>query len=224
MAEVAALTAVVQFLNYYSYRPLNLEEALVIAQACEPHIKTHNLRAQLEEHPEIRLFVHGDLQIGHVTWRWFDPQRARASRRVEWALRLIHSPASPTEIAQVIRDRLGVMDVSAFSVADACERDPDGFFEQDGAYGLAIWQETHSLRQPLLELLADGSLQVTEFADRWAKRFTLPFSPELVLAALHIGRDNFYTVGPLRWTCTDTKKISAYDLHSFSFEDLMPTL
>jgi hypothetical protein len=80
---LTALSALVQFLRTYSYRPLNLEEALVIAQSGESSIKAYDLRVQIEKHPEIRLFTHGDLQIGHASWRWFDPQSARAHRLPE---------------------------------------------------------------------------------------------------------------------------------------------
>lgn len=213
-----------QFLQNYCYRPFTLDEMLVIAQFYKPSISAYDLRTELEEHPEVRLYIHGDLQIGHASWSWFDPQRARESKRAEWALRLIHKPASPDEIAQVIRERLGVFDVSAFSVADACEGNPDTFFEQNGYYGIALWQHAASLRQPLMELLADGPALVTDMPDLWAKRFDDPFNPELVMAALHTIQDSFRVVKPLCWARSDYKEESGGRLTSFTFEDLMPTL
>jgi hypothetical protein len=221
---LTALSALVQFLRTYSYRPLNLEEALVVARASEPAINAYELRVQLEEHPEVRLFTHGDLQIGHASWQWFDPQRARESRRVEWALRLMHAPATPTEIARVIRERLGVMDVSAFGVADACDRDTAVFFAQDGAYGLVIWQNTPSLRQPLMNLLESGPLLLTELADQWGKRFDSPFDPESVMATLHHCQEHFYPIKPLSWARKDLQEPLLYDPSAFTFERLMPTL
>lgn len=221
---LTALSALVQFLRTYSYRPLNLEEALVVARTSEPAINAYELRVQLEEHPEVRVFPHGDLQIGHASWRWFDPQRARESRRVEWALRLIHAPATPTEIARVIRERLGVMEVSAFGVADACDRDPAVFFAQDGAYGLVIWQNTLSLREPLMNLLESGPLLLTELAVEWGKRFAAPFAPELVMATLHHCQEHFYPAKPLCWARKDMQEPLLYDPTAFTFERLMPTL
>jgi hypothetical protein len=224
IVDVISKLTVVQFLQHYSYRPLSLEEALTIAQSREPSASAADLRIQLESHPEIRLFAYGDLQIGHVSWRWFAPQRARTGRRVEWALRLINTAASPVEIAQVMRDRLGVLEASAFMVADACEKEPEVFFELDGRYGLAIWQGTGVLRGPLTNLLADGPLLLTDLADRWITQYGSPFDSELILATLHTNQEYFHTVKPLCWARKDTTSVTTFDPTSLTFEALMPTL
>jgi hypothetical protein len=116
------------------------------------------------------------------------------------------------------------MDVSAFSVADACDKDSDIFFEQDGAYGLVVWQHARSLRQPLMTLLDSGPLLLTALADQWSKRFASSFNPESVQAALHHCQDSFYPVQPLSWARKDRKETPLYDPTSFTFESLMPTL
>lgn len=222
IAGLAAVSAVVRFLSTCSYRPLSLEEALVIARAKDPTINAYDLRLQLEEHPEVRLFTHGDLQIGHVSWRWFDPQRARGSRQVEWALRLMHAPAPAGEIAQTIRAQLGVMEVSAFGVADACDRNPEIFFQQGDAYGLVIWKHASALCQPLMDLLVNGPLSLLELVDLWEKRYRSSINAELLFAALHHCQDSFCCTEPLYWARKDV--VSFDDPSAFTFESLMPTI
>ncbi len=224
IAGLAGVSAVVRFLSTCTYRPLSLEEALVIAQVTEPTINAYDLRLQLEEHPEVRLFTHGDLQIGHASWRWFNPRRARETRQVEWALRLMHVPASAGEIAQAVRAQLGVMDVSAFGVADACDRNPEIFFQQGDAYGLVIWKRASELRQPLMDLLTNGPLSFPEIVDLWQRRYGSSSEAELVFAALHHCQDSFCSVKPLYWARKDVGSTSYDDPTLFSFENLMPTL
>ncbi len=221
---LAAVSAVVNFLGTYSYRPLSREEALAVAHISEPSISAYDLYIRLEEHPDVRLFRYGDLQIGHVSWRWFNPQRSRESRQVEWALRLMHAPASPEEIARVIRERLGVIDVSAFYVADACDRNPKIFFQQDDIYGLVIWKRASTLRQPLMNLLANGSLSLPEIVDLWGRQYGSSSNAELVFAALHHFQDSFCSIKPLYWARKDVASKSFDDPSLFSFENLMPTL
>lgn len=224
IATVKSRIAVAQFLQEFSYRPLSQDEALAVAQLHEPSIGAAELRIQLEEDPEIRLFAYGDLQIGHASWRWFDSQRARTARSVEWALRLMNAPAEPAMIAYTMRDRLGITEASAFAVAEVCERESFDFYEQDGRYGLTIWQRTGHLRQSLLELLADGPLFITELADRYAAQNGKVSIPGLITATLHVNPDDFIPVKPLYWARKDIKPAVNYDPTSFTFEDLMPKL
>jgi hypothetical protein len=221
---LSSTISLTEFLKNFAYRPLTVEEALAIASLQEPSLTAYDLRLRLEDTPDVRLFPYGDLQIGHTSWRWFNPTRGRNARRVEWALRLVSTPLTVEELVYTLRARLGILDITAFDVVDACEQEADRFYEEDGRYGLALWQTTWQIRQPLADLLRHGPLLLTDIAAQWPGRYSYPFAPEQVMAALHMNPDRFTQVAPLRWGLVNTQIDTPFDPATLSFEDLFPSL
>lgn len=218
-------------LQRYGYRPLALEECRSLAtRANATAFDSDRLLDAIETYPALKVYRYGETYIGLAEWTWFSPEKptsaAAQAALIEWHLRMTNEPATAGAIANGIGGDLGNFRLTPFDVADSCEKQPDRFRFDDGAYGLHLWDEAANYRQVLIELLSDEPLPIERIAEALAPQE--PGEIGLIVAALNFYADLFVETMPFEWALKSQADgivvETAVDYARLTFEDLMPKL
>ena len=235
----AFLAELVARLQRYGYRPLALEECQHLIQNRDGPAYNHDssktfdsgqLLNVITSYPGLKVYQYGKTLIGLKMWTWFNPEKpmtfAGQASLIEWYLRMTNEPATAKAIANGIGDRLGNFRLMPFDIAGICEKQPGRFqVDDNGAYGLRLWEESSKYRQDLTELLSDEPLPI----DQIAKTLSVqePAETTLLVAALNFS-DSFVEKMPFEWALkpqTDTIETEDdFDYTNLTFEDLIPKL
>ena len=225
-------TEFVARLQRYGYRPLALEECqYLIQKKDEADFDPDYLLNKIVSHPALKVHQYGKTLIGLKEWTWFSPEKPTTATGlvslIEWYLRMTNEPTTAKAIANGIGSELGNFRLTSFDVADICEKQPYLFFVNDnGTYGLALWERASKYRQALARLLSDEPLPIERIAELLSPQD--PEETRLIVAALNFYTDLFVEAMPFEWTLKlQEDKIEAkidFDYTSLTFEDLMPKL
>ena len=235
----AFLAELVARLQRYGYRPLALEECQHLIQNRDGPAYNHDssktfdsgqLLNVITSYPGLKVYQYGKTLIGLKTWTWFNPEKpmifAGQASLIEWYLRMTNEPATAKAIANGIGDRLGNFRLMPFDIASICEKQPGRFqVDDNGAYGLRLWEESSKYRQDLTELLSDEPLPI----DLIAKTLSVqePAETTLLVATLNFS-DSFVETMPFEWALkpqTDAIETEDdFDYTKLNFEDLIPKL
>ena len=225
-------TKFVARLQRYGYRPLALEECqYLIQKKDETAFDPDYLLNKIVSHPALKVHQYRKTLIGLKEWTWFSPEKPTTAAGlvslIEWFLRMTNEPTTAKAIANGIGSELGNFRLTSFDVADICEKQPYLFFVNDnGTYGLNLWERASKYRQALTRLLSDEPLPIERITD-----LLYPQDPEetrLIVAALNFYTDSFVEAMPFEWALKlQVDKIEAktdFDYTNLTFEDLMPKL
>lgn len=235
----AFLAELVARLQRCGYRPLALEECQHLIQNRDGPAYNHDsskifdsgqLLNVITSYPGLKVYQYGKTLIGLKAWTWFNPEKpmtfAGQASLIEWYLRMTNEPATAKAIANGIESQLGNFRLTSFDVADICEKQPYRFkVDDNGAYGLHLWEESSKYRQDLTELLSDEPLSIEQIVEVLSAQE--PTDTLLIVAALNFS-DSFVETVPFEWVLkpqTGTIKTEDdFDYTKLTFEDLIPKL
>ena len=234
------LTQLASRLQHYGYRPLALEECQNLIQKMEGTVyngdhssiafDSGRLLNVITSYPSLKVYQYGKTLIGLKEWTWFNPEKpmtaAGQASLIEWYLRMTNEPATAKAIANGIESQLGNFRLTPFDVADICEKHPYRFqVDDNGAYGLHLWEESSTYRQDLTELLSDEPLSIEQIVEILSAQESA--DTMLIVAALNF-LDSFVETMPFEWVLkpqTDTIETEDdFDYTKLTFEDLIPKL
>ncbi len=225
-------TKFVARLQRYGYRPLALEECqYLIQKKDETAFDPDYLLNKIVSHPALKVHQYRKTLIGLKEWTWFSPEKPTTAAGlvslIEWFLRMTNEPTTAKAIANGIGSELGNFRLTSFDVADICEKQPYLFFVNDnGTYGLNLWERASKYRQALTRLLSDEPLPIERIAELLSPQD--PEETRLIVAALNFYTDSFVEAVPFEWALKlQVDKIEAktdFDYTNLTFEDLMPKL
>ena len=235
-----SLTQLASRLQHYGYRPLALEECQNLIQKMAGAVYNRDsssiafdsgrLLDVITSYPSLKVYRYGKTHVGLKAWTWFTPEKpmtaAGQAALIEWYLRMTNEPATAKEIANGIGSQLGNFRLTSFDVADICEKHPYRFqVDDNGAYGLHLWEESSKYRQDLTELLSDEPLSIEQIVEVLSAQE--PADTLLIVAALNFS-DSFVETVPFEWVLkpqTGTIKTEDdFDYTKLTFEDLIPKL
>lgn len=234
------LTQLASKLRHYGYRPLALEECQNLIKKMNGSIYNRDsssiafdlgrLLNFITSYPSLKVYQYGKTLIGLKAWTWFNPEKpmtfAGQASLIEWYLRMTNEPATAKAIANGIESQLGNFRLTSFDIADICEKQPYRFqVDDNGAYGLHLWEESSKYRQALTKLLSDEPLSIEQIAEVLSPQE--PAETMLIVAALNFS-DSFVEKMPFEWALkpqTDTIETEDdFDYTNLTFEDLIPKL
>ena len=234
------LTQLASRLQHYGYRPLALEECQNLIKKMDGAVYNRDsssiafnsgrLLNVISSYPSLKVYQYGKTLIGLKAWTWFNPEKpmtfAGQASLIEWYLRMTNEPATAKAIANGIESQLGNFRLTPFDVADICEKHPYRFqVDDNGAYGLLLWEESSKYRQALTKILSDEPLSIEQIAEVLSSQE--PTETMLIAAALNFS-DSFVEKMPFEWALkpqTDTIETeNDFDYTKLTFEDLIPKL
>ena len=234
------LTQLASRLKHYGHRPLALEECQNLIQKMAGAVYNRDsssiafdsgrLLDIITSYPSLKVYQYGKTHIGLKEWTWFSPEKPMTftgqALLIEWYLRMTNEPATAKEIANGIGSQLGNFRLTSFDVADICEKQPYRFqVDDNGAYGLHLWEESSKYRQALTKLLSDEPLSIEQIVEVLSAQE--PADTLLIAAALNFS-DSFVEKMPFEWTLkpqTNTVETEDdFDYTNLTFEDLIPKL
>lgn len=214
-------------LRCYGYRPLTLSECLQLYRNAKTEIGNLNdILSYTASNRYLKVYEYGEIYIGLEAWDWFAPEgnlftiRVQANL-VEWYLRITNQPARAEIIADGIWSDIGDFRLTAFDVANACEKNPRRFsVDDDGDYGLRIWESAIEYKQSLERLLRFETMDIAQIVDRLSKALAGSLDTgEAIVTALNLYEDSFVEVAPFKWALKNSGNIDYSDL---TFDDLVP--
>ena len=234
------LTQLALRLKHYGHRPLALEECQNLIQKMAGAVYNRDsssiafdsgrLLDIITSYPSLKVYQYGKTHIGLKEWTWFSPEKPMTftgqALLIEWYLRMTNEPATAKAIANGIESQLGNFRLTPFDVADICEKYPYRFqVDNNGAYGLHLWEESSKYRQDLTELLSNEPLSIEQIVEVLSSQE--PADTMLIVAALNFS-DSFVETVPFEWVLkpqTGTIKTEDdFDYTKLTFEDLIPKL